>query len=89
MTPESGRIGACEGVLDFDCEGGHKFTGPGTRRWSCWVIPDQVGNGTVVGGKVEQEERLTDEGWKPTAVVTGAMNSGSVVGAFTAGVTGS
>jgi len=38
---------------------------------------------------VEQEERLTDEGWKPTAVATGAMNSGSVVGAFTAGVTGS
>jgi hypothetical protein len=38
VTPESGRIGACQGVLDWECDGGHKFTGPGTRTWSCWVI---------------------------------------------------
>ncbi|KAH6683873.1 hypothetical protein B0J14DRAFT_431572, partial [Halenospora varia] len=38
ITPESERMGACEGVKDWDCEGGHKFTGPGMRKWSCWVI---------------------------------------------------
>jgi hypothetical protein len=33
ITPESGRMGACEEVIhDEECEGGHKFTGPGTRR---------------------------------------------------------
>jgi hypothetical protein len=88
VTPESGRIGACEGVLDFECEGGHKFTGPGTRRWSCWVIPEVVKNATQIvgGGEVPQGEKLTDAMYTPTSVVTGAMSS-EVIGAFTAGAT--
>ncbi|TVY48150.1 hypothetical protein LCER1_G008582 [Lachnellula cervina] len=96
VTPESGRMGACEGVRGWDCEGGHRWTGPGTRRWSCWVSDvagfereRAVRNGTlgreregVAGGEV------TDAMGMGTEVVTGAMASGSLVGAFTAGVTG-
>jgi hypothetical protein len=89
VTPESGRIGACEGVIDYDCEGGHKFTGPGTRRWSCWVLPELVKNGSqIVGGAKPDEGTLTDMLYTPTAVVTGAMSS-EVKAEFTAGATGS
>jgi hypothetical protein len=55
VTPESGRMGACEGVVDWDCIGGHKFTGPGTGRWSCWVLEELRANLTreleVSGGR--------------------------------------
>lgn len=87
-------MGACEGRLDAnedrDCETGHKFTGPGTKRWSCWVTPGLVKNGSqIVGGAVgSQGDKLTDVVLTPTSVVTGAMSS-EVLGAFTAGVTGS
>jgi hypothetical protein len=37
VTPESGRIGACTGAEEQDCDGGQRFTGPETRGWSCWV----------------------------------------------------
>jgi len=41
ITPEAGRMGACEGVKDWECEGGHKWTGPGWRKWSCWPIVEE------------------------------------------------
>ena len=41
ITPETGRMGMCDGVQDWDCQGEHKFTGPGTRRWTCWVVEDE------------------------------------------------
>lgn len=41
ITPEAGRMGVCEGVHDWDCMGGQKFTGPGTRRWTCWVVDEE------------------------------------------------
>jgi hypothetical protein len=41
ITPESGKIGKCESVRDGDREGGQKFTGPGVRKWSCWLIDDE------------------------------------------------
>ncbi|TVY23981.1 hypothetical protein LHYA1_G008032, partial [Lachnellula hyalina] len=92
ITPESGRMGACEGVRGWDCEGGHRFTGPGTRQWSCWVR-DVMGYERAVGSRngtqqVEREGGITDALAKGTEVVTGAVASGSIVGAFTAGVTG-
>ncbi|CAG8983981.1 hypothetical protein HYALB_00009583 [Hymenoscyphus albidus] len=37
ITPEAGRMGVCEGVKDWDCIGGQRFSGPGTRKWSCFV----------------------------------------------------
>jgi hypothetical protein len=37
ITPEACRMGACDGVHDWDCEGGQKFTGPGTKKWTCWL----------------------------------------------------
>ncbi|TVY16292.1 hypothetical protein LARI1_G007138 [Lachnellula arida] len=104
ITPESGRMGACEGVRGWDCEGGHRWTGPGSRRWSCWVRDVEafereraVRNGTLGRGgegkgKVAAGGGITDAMGTGTGtgteVVTGAMASGSFVGAFTAGVTG-
>ena len=41
ITPETGRMGMCDGVHDWDCQGGQKFTGPGNRRWTCWVVEDE------------------------------------------------
>lgn len=41
ITPETGQMGACSGVLDYDCLGGQKLTGPGTRKWSCWVVDEE------------------------------------------------
>jgi len=82
-------MGACEGVKDWDCEGGHKFTGPGTRRWSCWVrdMEGELKNyEKAMGNKTQVVE---DAMFTSTEVVTGAMASSSMVGAFTAGVTGS
>lgn len=86
VTPESGRIGSCDGVLDFDCEGGQKFTGPGTRGWTCWVKPELRGNMTK-HEPAKLDDKVTTDGHKPTAV-TGAMLSNSIMGAFTPGITG-
>ena len=79
-------MGACEGVIDYDCYGGHKFTGPGMRKWSCWVLEEEKAGLTVVEKK--EGEVLTDT-IKQTNMQTGAMASGSLMGAFTAGVTDS
>jgi len=86
-------MGACEGVLDYDCEGGQKFTGPGTRRWSCWVKEDQKAKLVDKIKTANESERIgaeiTEEGFIPTAAVTGGAISSSIMGAFTAGITGS
>ncbi len=82
-------MGACEGLADWDCVGGHKFTGPGTRKWSCWVLEELRANLTSeleVGEKKGEGEMLTDGMYMPTNVQTGIMQASSF-GAFTAGVT--
>ena len=92
VTPESGRIGACQGILDYDCDGGHKYTGPGTRRWSCWVIREEARANRTWDEVVKEEimnERLTDAMFTATGSATGATIASSVMGAFTAGHTGS
>jgi hypothetical protein len=93
ITPESGRMGACDGIIDWDCVGGHKFTGPGTRRWSCWVLEELRGNLTkeLEGKGKEEQEMLTDGVYMPTNVQTGMMQMGgaSSYAAFTPGHTGS
>jgi hypothetical protein len=91
ITPESGRMGACEGVADWECVGGHKFTGPGTRKWSCWVSEDLRANLTSELEACEKKgegEMLTDGMYMPTNMQTGVMQASSF-GAFTAGITGS
>jgi hypothetical protein len=50
ITLESGRMGACEGVADWECVGGYKFTGLGTRKWSCWVLGVESKFDEGVGG---------------------------------------
>lgn len=92
ITPEAGRMGACEGVIDWDCIGGHKFTGPGTRRWSCWILEELRGNVTKeLAGKEKEEEQemFTDGMYMPTNVQTGVMQMGSTnnFAAFTPGHT--
>lgn len=86
-------MGACEGVKDWDCEGGHKFTGPGSRRWNCWVRDmetEVMRYEKLVGNKTEVKSGEITEGmFSSTEVVTGAMASSSISGAFTAGATGS
>ena len=86
VTPESGRMGACTGIEEYDCEGGQKFTGPGSRRWSCWVIDHERWNATA---DLEEGEKLTSAMFSPTPATTGAASSSSIMGAFTADQTGS
>ena len=81
VTPECTRIGACEGVRDYDCIGGHKFTGPGTRRWVCWIIEEEAENLTTSKGPLEQAgDKLTEALHTTTAEVTGAIPSSSLYG---------
>lgn len=85
-------MGACEGVLDWDCEGGHKFTGPGTRKWTCWVRQQERGKNGTDGRSMAVNglgDKLTDAAYRPSSVRTGAAVSSSIMGAFTPGVTGS
>jgi len=86
ITPESGRMGACEGVLDYDCQGGQKFTGPGWRRWSCWVIEGQRNYTLAKVGKLDGEE--VNEVVTSTEAVFGSAHSSQIMGAFTPGFTG-
>ncbi|CZR59175.1 uncharacterized protein PAC_09067 [Phialocephala subalpina] len=92
ITPESGRMGACEGVLDYDCEGGQKFTGPGTRRWSCWVVEGERNFTLAKMGKLEGEgtsQVVTETATQTHATaILGSAHSSSLMGAFTPGVTG-
>ncbi|KAG9233331.1 hypothetical protein BJ875DRAFT_50281 [Amylocarpus encephaloides] len=98
ITPESERMGACQGVEDWDCQGGQRFTGPGVRKWSCWAV-DLEGamreyeqrlmerdalksNGTIAA---VGSDGLTSEGVvkaTETASVTGAMESSEIIGGF-------
>jgi hypothetical protein len=90
VTPESVKMGSCQGSKDWDCEGGHRFTGPGTRKWTCWIGPRRwEWNGTD-GRSVQAEvgERLTDSEARPTTVVTGVAAATRIMGVFTPGVTG-
>jgi hypothetical protein len=90
ITPESMRMGACEGVIDYDCEGGHKFTGPGTRRWSCWVLDELKANLTKEI-EVEAKDGLTEGLYTQTNMQTGVMPmaaTSSMMGMYTAGATG-
>jgi hypothetical protein len=91
ITPESVRIGTCQGVKDWDCEGGHKFTGPGTRKWTCWLTQERRRKGTE-GGSASGNgmgDKLTDAAYRPTSVLKAAAASSSIMGAFTPGVTSS
>lgn len=78
-------MGACEGVLDYDCQGGQKFTGPGTRRWSCWVVEEQRNYTLERAGKLKSEE--SEMIVTSTEAILGAAPSDSIMGAFTPGVT--
>jgi len=93
VTPECTQIGACQGVLDHDCIGGHKFTGPGTRRWACWIIEGdgEAKNTTASKGALGQAgDNLTEAMYTPTtAEVTGAIESSSLYGASMSGPTAS
>lgn len=76
-------------MIDYDCDGGHKFTGPGFRKWTCWVDGDVRREERKEKGPLERAgERLTDAMWSATAVM-GAVASQAVTAAFTPGVTGS
>ena len=84
-------MGTCEGVRDWDCEGGHKYTGPGSRKWTCWIRQQERGRNGTDGRSMAANgmgDRLTDAEYTPTSVSTGAAASNSIMGAFTPGVTG-
>lgn len=81
-------MGACEGVLDYDCEGGQKFTGPGTRRWSCWVLEAERNSTLEKVGRLEDSTEEKSEVVTSTAEVYGTAPSSEILGAFTPGVTG-
>jgi len=81
-------MGVCRKVLDKDCEGGHKYTGPGKLKWSCWVISDSAQNRTTSEEPLTRAgEKLTDAFSSPT-MVTDEMASSSILGTFTAERTG-
>jgi len=92
------RIGACKGVADWDCEGGHRFSGPGHRKWTCWIRDEEArrfGNGTEgwVGMKAESLglggglTTGTMEAQSVFSKATSAVES-EIKAAFTPGVTG-
>jgi len=91
-------MGTCDGIVERDCEGGHKFAGPGHRKWTCWIREEEArrfGNGTERWGGMKAGNLGMGAG-----LTTGTMEAGSVfskatgaVGseaqaAFTPGVTG-
>ena len=85
-------MGACKGVEDWDCEGGHKFTGPGTRKWTCWIRQQERGRNGTDGRSAPVNglgEKLTDAAYRPSSAMMGAAASNSIMVAFTPGVTGS
>ena len=83
-------MGACEGVLDRHGELGHKLTGPGTRKWTCWVRQQEMGRNRMSERIVSAEgpgDKLTDAAYRPSSAGTGAAASSSIMAAFTPGVT--
>jgi hypothetical protein len=105
ITPESGRIGACEGVVDYDSEDGLKHIGRGTKTWSCWVIQEELRPNRTTDEILQEAvmyEGLPHAMFTPTATgatiessmegafaATGASIARSMMDAFTASVTGS
>jgi hypothetical protein len=91
ITPESVRMGSCQGAKDWDCEGGHKYTGPGTRKWTCWIRQQERGRNGTDGRSVRADgigEKLTDADFRPTSAKTGVLATAPIMGAFTPAVTG-
>lgn len=94
-------MGACEGVKDWDCNGGQRFSGPGTRKWSCFVNDyeaamkeyevkvEALKNVGVLGGNRTEGVGVGDGLTSKVAEKTAGMVSSEVIGGFTAGVTGS
>ncbi|KAG4430184.1 hypothetical protein IFR05_014326 [Cadophora sp. M221] len=66
ITPESIRMGVCDGVKVSDS--GDRFTGPGTRKWSCWVSEKAWLEGR--GMKETPEEQVADKEEEETSTVT-------------------
>jgi hypothetical protein len=105
VTPESGHIGACAGVVDYDSEDGLKHIGKGMRVWSCWIIQEELRPNRATDEILQEAimyDRLPDAMFTPTAtgatietsmadgfVATGASIVRSMMDAFTASVTGS
>ncbi|KAH7321610.1 hypothetical protein BKA65DRAFT_85245 [Rhexocercosporidium sp. MPI-PUGE-AT-0058] len=54
ITPESIRMGVCNGVKVSDS--GNRFMGPGTRKWTCWVSEKAWLEGS--GNEEKPEEQL-------------------------------
>ncbi|TAQ86651.1 hypothetical protein B7494_g5037 [Chlorociboria aeruginascens] len=86
VTPESGRMGVCEGVLDWECVGGQVYTGPGTRKWTCWIREGASGNKTREMEMMGPDGLTTGE--QPRSTAKKAPSESKVLGAFTPGVTG-
>ena len=88
VTPESVKMGSCQGAKDWDCEGGHKFTGSGTRKWTCWINDRR--RREEMDGRSARADGLTDAEvkQKTTSIMTRAATGSSLLGAFTPGVTG-
>lgn len=66
ITPESIRMGLCDGVKVSDS--GDRFTGPGTRKWSCWVSEKAWLEGRGMDEK--SEEQVADKEEEETSTVT-------------------
>lgn len=88
VTPESVKMGICRGVEDGDGESGHRFHGPGTRKWTCWIRHPMGRNIVESDRAIGRGDILTDAKYTPTGVVLGAAVSSVMMGAFTPGVTG-
>ena len=89
VTPESVKMGICQGAKHGDYEGGHVFQGLGSRKWTCWIRHPL---GRKLNGPSERaagDDFLTDDAvYPPTAMVLGTAAGGVVMGAFTPRVTG-
>ncbi|KAH7393267.1 hypothetical protein BKA64DRAFT_709618 [Cadophora sp. MPI-SDFR-AT-0126] len=59
ITPESVKMGLCDGKAVSDT--GSRFTGPGTRKWSCWVSEKAWLEGRLKEGKTREEETSSKE----------------------------
>lgn len=59
-------MGLCDGVKVSDS--GDRFTGPGTRKWSCWVSEKAWLEGRGMDEK--SEEQVADKEEEETSTVT-------------------
>ncbi|KAG0648327.1 hypothetical protein D0Z07_5534 [Hyphodiscus hymeniophilus] len=88
ITPESVMMGSCQAAKNGDWEGGHKYTGPGVRKWTCWINGRQWNRNVTDGRRTEVDGQLTSE-YKPTGVGMRAATGSAILGTFTPVVTGS